>query len=125
MFKLILKQKELFVTFDRYGIMRPTFVKTKLGVEEKKKWRTSPKWLHWVTNKNSYFSHSKIILNFFYQRIKIHGYLEFLYFILFFIFYLFYFLFFIFYLFYFLFFIFYLFYFLFFIYFLFYFLFLG
>ncbi|CAF3887190.1 unnamed protein product [Rotaria sp. Silwood2] len=58
LFQIILKQDDLWVRYDRYGMMRPTkgiaFKQNdndgSVIFEDKSEWRSKPNWLHWDQN---------------------------------------------------------------------------
>ncbi|CAF1284528.1 unnamed protein product [Rotaria magnacalcarata] len=58
LFQILLKQDELWVKFDRYGMMRPTkgigFKQNEttgsIILEDRPEWKSKPNWLHWDQN---------------------------------------------------------------------------
>ncbi|CAF0728421.1 unnamed protein product [Adineta steineri] len=58
LFQTLLKQNDLWVKFDRYGMMRPTKGITfknnnddgSVVIEDRPDWRSKPNWLHWDQN---------------------------------------------------------------------------
>mmetsp|Transcript_10898 Transcript_10898/g.16254 ORF Transcript_10898/g.16254 Transcript_10898/m.16254 type:complete len:397 (+) Transcript_10898:40-1230(+) len=49
-FANLLETRKLWVSLDRYGIMRPTKIKKDGKLEEKGEWQTKKDWLHWDLN---------------------------------------------------------------------------